>query len=155
MISNATVAHNLVPEYDEAEVVHIFHIVLLNIDSILVSKRRERGKNRTQLHSYTYETDNGWKILCTLNMWCIQVWILSILYSSHCENTIKKSCDSKWYKDMTCASKRHKYSSRMWVIKYWYSHSVARLPITNVGPDNLRHYWITRGVFCQTTNFRV
>lgn len=38
MVSNAAVAHHLVSEYDEAKVVHILHIVLLNIDPVLGEK---------------------------------------------------------------------------------------------------------------------
>lgn len=44
MVSNAAVAHHLVPKYDEAKVVHVLHIVLLNIDPVLQSKRREWGE---------------------------------------------------------------------------------------------------------------
>lgn len=38
MVSNAAIADNLVPEYDQAKVVHILHIVLLNIDPVLGEK---------------------------------------------------------------------------------------------------------------------
>lgn len=55
MVSNAAVAHHLVPEYDEAEVVHILHIVLLNIDPVLRDKR-EWGEKDIEYCVYVRST---------------------------------------------------------------------------------------------------
>ena len=39
MVSNTAVAHHLVLEYDQAKVVHILNIVLLNVDSVLSDRK--------------------------------------------------------------------------------------------------------------------
>ena len=35
VVSDAAVAHHLVPEDDEAQVVHVLHVVLLHVHSVL------------------------------------------------------------------------------------------------------------------------
>lgn len=41
MVSNAAVSHYLVPEYDEAKVVYILHVILLNVHPVLKNKNEE------------------------------------------------------------------------------------------------------------------
>lgn len=54
VVSDAAVANHLVPEYDEAQVVHILHVVLLNIDPVLGDKRKGRNQHQTTVCTGKY-----------------------------------------------------------------------------------------------------
>lgn len=65
MIPNAAVAHHLVSEYDEAKVVDIFHIVLLNIDPVLEDMGTEDAVFYENMYydKLWYEKRDGFAVL--------------------------------------------------------------------------------------------
>lgn len=44
MVSDAAIPHNLISEDDQAEIVDVLHIILLNIHTVL-DRQREKKKN--------------------------------------------------------------------------------------------------------------
>ncbi|TNN34303.1 hypothetical protein EYF80_055537 [Liparis tanakae] len=51
VVSDAAVAHHLVSEDDEAQVVHVLHIVLLNVHTVLGNERERRGRQAVEAES--------------------------------------------------------------------------------------------------------